>query len=213
MVKRYLVLIGVIISMSLLTTATFVYPGGSFFDKESSGFDWTTNFISNLFLAKALNGLENPSKIWADTGMIVLSVSFAVFFINFSKKIPLKSAANIIKYLGTGSMFLFFLIVTSLHDLMVTVSSTMILISFFYITVFILKSKLKMFKFSSIFCLLLLYYSLYLYGTGKWDWLPIIQKITFFSFILLILGLEYFTNSKDFEEIKLGKQKNQATKR
>jgi len=67
--------------------ATMVYPGGSLSDKDSIGFDWSKNFISNLFGAKAVNGSDNPSRIWADAGMIFLSVSFAVFFMAFSKKI------------------------------------------------------------------------------------------------------------------------------
>ncbi len=96
MLKKYSVLIGVAISISLLLIATMVYPGGSLFNKDFVGFDWSKNFISNLFAAKAVNGLDNPSRIWADGGMIFLSVSFAIFFINFSKKIPAKGAAKVI---------------------------------------------------------------------------------------------------------------------
>lgn len=43
--------------------ATLVYPGGSLLDKNSKGFDWSKNFISNLFATKAINGLENPARI------------------------------------------------------------------------------------------------------------------------------------------------------
>jgi hypothetical protein len=197
--KKYSVLVGAIISVLLIVIATSVYPGGSLFDKNSIGFDWTKNFISNLFAEKAINGLHNPSRIWADLGMIFLSISFAIFFINFSKKIPSKHAANIIKFLGAGNMLFTFLIVTPLHDLMVTIASTLFLVSLFYITVYILKSKLHLFKFLCISCLLIFYYTLYLYGTRGWEWLPIMQKVTFFSSIFLILGLEYFTKKEDFE--------------
>lgn len=130
--------------------------------------------------------------------MVFLSVSFAVFFIHFSKKIPAKGAANVIKYSGAGSMLFTFLIVTPLHDLMVTIASTLFLISLFYSTVFILKTGLHLFKVLCICCLLIFYCTLYLYGSGHWDSLPIMQKITFFSSILLILGLEYFTHKEDF---------------
>jgi len=207
MLKKYSVLLGVIISVSLLLIAATVYPGGSLFEKNSIGFDWTKNFISNLFASKAVNGSDNPSRIWADAGMIFLSISFAIFFINFSKKIPQKNAANVIKYLGAGNMLFNFLIVTPLHDLMVTIASTLFLVSLFYITVFILKSRLLLFKFACIICLLIFYYTLYLYGSGHWDYLPIMQKVTFVSSILLVLGLEYFTKSEDFEHIGVSKQK------
>ncbi len=207
MIKKYAVLIGIIVSLLLIYIATLVYPGGSLFDKGSVGFDWTKNFISNLFAEKAVNGLHNPAQMWAYAGMIFLSVSFAIFFIGYSKKIPAKGAANIIKYLGAGNMPFTFLIVTPLHDLMVTIASTLFLVSLFYITVFILKSRLHLFKFLCIICLLIFYYTLYLYGSGNWDWLPVMQKITFFSSILLILGLEYFTKKEDFESIQPAKSK------
>ena len=104
MIKKYSVLTGIIIAVLLLLIAASLYPGGSLFDKNSVGFDWSKNFISNLFAAKAINGSDNPSRIWADSGMIFLAISFAIFFIKFSKKIPTKSAANVIKYLGVAAM-------------------------------------------------------------------------------------------------------------
>ena len=202
MLRKYLVLLGITISVFLLLVATMVYPGGSLVDKDSVGFDWSKNFISNLFAARAVNGLDNPSRIWADGGMIFLAVSLALFFIEFSKKIPIKSAAKVIKYLGAGGMLFTFLIVTPLHDIMVTIASTLFLVSIFYITVFIFKTRLHLFKFLCVVCLLIFYYTLYLYGSGDYSLLPIMQKITFVSMILLILGLEYFTQKKDFEHIK-----------
>jgi hypothetical protein len=207
MLKKYSVLLGITISILLLLMATMVYPGGSLFDKNAVGFNWSKNFISNLFAAKAVNGSDNPSRIWADAGMIFLSVSFAVFFIVFSKKIPATGAANIIKYFGVGGMLCTFLIVTPLHDIMVTIASTLFLVSIFYITVFILKSRLHLFKFLCISCLLIFYYTLYLYGSGKYILLPVMQKITFISTIILIVGLEYFTKKEDFEHIKTSRSK------
>lgn len=201
MLKKHSVLIGTTASLSLLYIAMMVYPGGSVFDKNAVGFDLTKNFISNLFGAKALNGSDNPARYWADAGMIFLAVSFAIFFMRFSEKIPQKSAANVIKYAGAGGMIFTFLIVTPLHDIMVTIASTMFLLSIFYITVFILKSKLHFFKVLCVISMLIFYFTLYLFGFGDLVYLPIMQKITYFSMIILILGLDYFTTKKDFEHI------------
>ena len=206
MLKKYSVLLGIAVSVSLLVIAMMVYPGGSFTDKNSVGFNWTKNFISNLFQEKALNGADNPSRIWADVGMMVLSVSFAIFFIGYSKRIPAKGAAKVIKYFGTGGMLCTFLIVTPLHDIMVGISSTIYLVSIFYITVFILMTRLHWFKFFCIIYLLIFYYTLYLYGTGDFGLTAIMQKIMFISTIFLILGLEYFTKREDFEHIKITKR-------
>ncbi|MCG2611403.1 hypothetical protein LZZ90_07780 [Flavobacterium sp. SM15] len=207
-IKKHTVLLGMTVSLSLVFIATLVYPGGSLFDKNSIGFDWTKNFISNLFAEKAINGLENPSRIWADVGVFLFSMSLALFFIGFSKRIPDKHAAKVVKYLGAGGTFFTFLIVTPLHDQMIVVSGTMFLVSIFYITVFVLKSKLHFFKFLCITSLLIFYYTMYLYGSGDFELLAIMQKVTFVSKIILILSLEYFTTKEDFEFIKTAKLPN-----
>ena len=64
MLNKYSVLIGITISLLFMVIATRVYPGGSLFNKHSVGFDWTTNFISNLFGAQAVNGANNPARIF-----------------------------------------------------------------------------------------------------------------------------------------------------
>ena len=207
MIKKYSVLIGVTISLILMIIATSIYPGGSMFDKNSIGFDWTKNFISNLFATKALNGSENSSRIWACLGMIILPFSYAIFFINMAKKIPEKNAGNILKYLGAANILFMFLIVTPLHDLMLNISITLFWTCIVVITVFILKTRLHLFKFFCVICLLIFYYSLYLWGTNDWSLLPIMQKVNFASSTLLILGLEYFTKQEDFAHIKPARQK------
>ena len=50
-------------------------------------------------------------------------------------------------------------------------------------------------------CLLIFYFNLYLYGTSNLEWLPIMQKVTFISTVILILCLEYFTKKEDFDHI------------
>ena len=181
MIKKYSVLTGVVLSLILMIIAISIYPGGSIFDKNSIGFDWTKNFVSNLFEEKALNGAENSSRILAFTGMILLPVSYAIFFINMSKKIPEKNAGYILKYGGSVNILFTFLIVTPLHDLMLYISITLFWTCIIVITVFILKTRLHLFKFLCIICLLIFYYSLYLWGTSDWDLLPMIQKVNFIN--------------------------------
>ena len=206
--KKYLILLGIVISISLLIISTLYYPGGSQFDKTSIGYDWKKNYISNLFNEQAINGSNNSSRIWAIVGMMLLSATFAIFFIKFSRRIPAKHAAKVIKYSGAGAMLFTFLIATPLHDKMITIASTMTLISIFYITVFVLKSRLQLFKFLCIACLLVFYCSLYMYYSGTFlRFLPIMQKVTFATIIILIVGLEYFAHKENFEHIKTAKIK------
>jgi hypothetical protein len=211
MIKKYSVLIGIVISSILIIIAISIYPGGSIFDEYSVGFDWTGNFMSNMFGTKALNGAENPSKIWACLGMILLPFTYAVFFVNMSKKIPDKNAVVILKYGGIANIFFTFLIVTSLHDIMLIISITLFWTCIVVITVFILKTSLHLFKFLCIISLVVFYYSIYLWGISDWSLLPIMQKVNFVSSTLLILGLEYFTKQEDFAHIKPRIPKTVAT--
>ena len=204
MIKKYSVLICILISVILIVLATFLYPGGTFLDKNSTGFDWSKNFISNLFAAKAINGSKNISRIWAIIGMAFHSVGDGIFFLHMSKKILKKHPAAVLKIVGSSIILFSFLIVTPLHDMMVIISSTLFLMALFYITVYILKTKLYLFKISCIICLLTFYYTLYLYGTGNWGLLAIMQKVSFISSILLVLGLEYFTKQEDFKQTNPG---------
>ena len=211
MIKKYSVLIGLTISLVSLIIAILIYPGGSMFDKNSIGFNWSKNFISNLFGAKALNGDENPSRIWAYIGMILLPLSYAIFFNNLAKKIPEKNAANILKYGGAANILCMFLIVTPLHDLMLNISISLFWTCIVVTTILIFKTRLHLFKFLFVVCLLIFYYSIFLWATNDWDLLPIMQKVNFINSTLLILGLEYFTKAKDFSHIKPGRFKGQVS--
>ena len=211
--RKYSVLLCVVISMLFLITATLLYPGGSILDKNSVGFNWSKNFFSNLFLAKALNGNENPSRVWALIGMVFNSIGYGLFFIHTSRKIPHKHTELVLKSVGIANMLFTFLIATPLHDIMVTVSSTLTMLGLFYITVFILRTKLHWLKFFCIVSLLIFYFTLYLYGAGDWGLLAVMQKVTFLCFMLLVLTIEYFTRGEDFQQKKLNSLSVTATNR
>ncbi len=204
-VKKYSVLICMVISVILIVIASLLYPGGSILDKNSIGFDWSKNFISNLFATKAINGSENPGKIWAIIGMAFQSVGYGIFFINMSKKIPLSLWAKILKFIGAINILLVFLIATPLHDLG-TISIVLTLLGLFTITLFILKSKRHLLKFCCIICLLTFYCFFALYGFGYLSLAVIMQKVYNASSMLLVLTLEYFTKNEDFIQIKSGEQ-------
>jgi hypothetical protein len=206
MIKRYSVLICVVTSVILIIIATLAYPGGSLLDKNSIGFDWSKNFLSNLFATKAINGSENPGWIWALIGMAFHSVGYGIFFINMSKKISSRQWANILKTIGATNIIFIFLIATPLHDLG-TISIILTLTGLFIITVFVLKSKLLLLKFCCIICLLTYYCFFFFFGLGYSGLSVIMQKVYITSSLLLVLGLEYFTKYEDFKQIKWRGQK------
>jgi len=201
--KKHLLPAGITISLLLLFIATLYYPGGSQHDKNSIGYDWGNNYLCNLFSTKAVNGADNASKPWAVAGMLPLCISFALFFFEFSKRIPAKGPARIIRYCGAGAMVFAFFVVTSFHDTAVTLAGTLALISMFYITVFIFRAKLHFFSIFSVVCLLVFYSCNYVYYTRSYlEFLPILQKVLLSLTIAWVLSLLYFTESADFDPVK-----------
>jgi hypothetical protein len=189
------------LSVLLVVIATLVYPGGSLLDKSSEGFDWSRNFFSNLFEEKAINGAENPSVVWALAGIMFHSLAYGIFFINMSRKMPAGQAAVVLKLIGAANILFTSLIATALHDLMVTISSTLFLVGMFYVTVFVVRTRRRLLTLACVVSLLMFYYTLFLYGSGDVGRLAIMQKVSLIGSTLLVLGLEYLTNLEDFKPI------------
>lgn len=206
LIKKNSVLICLVISVILIIKASLVYPGGSLFDNNSIGFDWSKNFFSHLFAATALNGSENPGRIWAVIGMAFHSVGYGIFFIHMSKKIPSKPWATILNIIGITNILLIFLIATPLHDLG-TLSILLTLVGLFTVTVFILKSKLHVLKICCILCLLTFYCFFFLFGFNYLEPAAIMQKVYNASAVLLVIALEYVTKQEDFILLQSGGQK------
>lgn len=200
MIKRHFLLLGILLFLCLLLIAILVYPGGSQQDAHSTGFDWRQNYISNLFSPLAMNGAVNSSRVWAITGWALLCITVAGFFFEFSKKIPSVGPARIILYTGIAGMLFGILVATPLHDTMVTISGILMLISLFYVAVFVFKSRLTLLKILAIIVILLFEVCNYLYYTRtRLDLLPVAQKATLLSGLVWILSLQYFTKREDFE--------------
>lgn len=201
MIKRHSVLICLVTSMVLLIIATFKYPGGSLLDKNSIGFQWSKNFISNLFADKAINGLENAGRIWAVIGMAFHSIGYGVFFINMSIKLSSNKWAKSLKFIGLANLLFIFLIATPLHDVG-TISIVLTLAGLFTITVFIFGTKLHFLKICCVICLLTYYVFFAFYGLGYLELTAIMQKVYILSSLLLVISLEYFSKTEDFMRIK-----------
>ena len=198
--KRNIIPAGIIIGTLLIAIAALFYPGGSTQDLYSDGYHFFQNYISDLLNPLAVNGMHNPARSWAVSGLVLLAISFGYFFIKFPEKID-ERGSNTIKYLGIlATISALLVIIPSLHDIMVTVSSITTLVIFFYITVFVSKSKASpIIKWVSAGFLVIFYMGAYMYfARFHLEFMPLVQKIIFFVKIVWILILEYGTQTEDF---------------
>ena len=190
---RLLPALGILLFVGLYFLASNLYPGGSQFDPGSTGFSWTHNYWCNLLYEEAINGAHNPARPFAIAGMGVLCGSMALFFYWF----PNYYSVNIIwdrliKISGILSMLLAVSISTEHHDIMTTLSSIAGLFTLVGILVSLNKHKLEGFMYSAIICILFLALNNYIYYSGHyWQFLPVLQKITFAIVLIWIIMLNF----------------------
>ncbi len=192
------ILLCMVLAAVLIVHAASLYPGGSLFDPTSVGFIWNRNFISNLFLEQALNGEPNPGRVWALVGIALQSIADGLFFLRMALVIPDQHTKRVLRVVGIVNIAFNFMIATPYHDTMVAISSSLSLLGLFYITVFVLRSKLHGLKVCCVVGLLLFYYTMFLYGVGDWSKLAVMQKVALLCSSLLVLALTFFTRAEDF---------------
>ena len=197
---QWAILACLLLTVPLMLIAAALYPGGSIADANSAGFIWSKNFFSNLFQEKALNGADNPGRPWALVGMAFHSLGDGLFFIRMSRVITERVIRPMLRVVGHLSIGSNFLIATTLHDAAVTTSSTLSLLGLFCITVLLFQSKQHWLKVLAVACMLIFYYTLFLYGMGDWGLLAVMQKVTAGCSTALVLALAFGTKAEDFKK-------------
>ena len=65
MLRKYSMLLAIIIATMFLVVAAKYYPDGAQYCKNSTGHDNKNNYLGKLFSNKAINQLDNPSRLCA----------------------------------------------------------------------------------------------------------------------------------------------------
>lgn len=180
---------GTLLFVVLYVVATLFYPGGSQLDKNSIGFSWTNNYWCNLLNENAINGQLNTAKPIAMTGMFVLCLTLSFFWYLFPRHISIGKFAKLaIQISGTLAMLIAFFLFTNIdHDLVTNLASIFGLIATVGTFIGLYKNKwYGLFAFG-LFIIFLVGLNNYIYYTkGLIIYLPVIQKISFATFLLWI---------------------------
>ncbi|WP_353267362.1 hypothetical protein [Gemmatimonas sp.] len=169
MKRDHLPILGVLGALVLFALATTRYPGG---------YDWTNNTISTLFQPRALNGAQNSARSIAVLAVFMFCASMAVVFKWISSSATSRFHKKTIEIGGIGSMVYGFLVVTPMHDLLVTVGLVFFLTAMLATLHMLYAEGRSGIFYAGIGCLALpltnaaMYYANVLYGL-----LPIIQKL------------------------------------
>ncbi len=184
---------GTILFVILYMTATFFYPGGSQVDKNAIGFSLVNNYWCNLLNETAINGVYNPAKPIAVVGLTVLCLTLAFFWLLFPKHINQGKAINFfIQISGILAMGIAFLLFTNIdHDLVTNLATFFGIIATTGTLIGLFKVKwYGLFAFG-LFNFLLVGVNTHVYYTEALIiYLPVIQKISFASFLIWICSID-----------------------
>jgi len=189
-------LLGALCSLFLFFAAAHFYPGGTIASTQTVGYDWTNNTISALFQPNALNGNINPARYFAITAMLIYCLSLIFIFRKISKNSVSKVHQKTIEIAGIGFAVYTFLIVTPMHNLMVSIA-----LVFFLVTVVSMLHNLylqnnKPLVIMGIVCVSipLINATLY-YGDFIHEILPSVQKTGAFACAVWFIFVYYYDQS------------------
>jgi hypothetical protein len=193
---------GAVLFIGLYFVATLFYPGGSQAYKYSKKFSWANNYWCNLLNENAINGESNPARPLALAAMFVLSFSLAFFWYIFPLKMDLKKALRItIQISGVMAMATGLFIFTGMHDTIVIIASFFGLIAIVGTCIGLYTVKWTKLNWMGIFNLILVAINNILYySDGLRVFLPLVQKITFFFFLLWICLVTFNLHKKQIKE-------------
>lgn len=195
-IKRLWVLtpiFGTILFAILYIIATLYYPGGSQFDVNALGFSWANNYWCNLLNEKAINGQPNAAQPIALTAMSILSLALIFFWLFVPKYFKLnKNYKRTIQLCGTLAMIIGSLLFTNFdHDFITNIASLLGLIATTLMLIGLYKNGWKtLFYFGLGNITLLIANNFLYYNKGFIAYLPIVQKITFATFLIWICFID-----------------------
>lgn len=211
-------IIGTIVFLLLYVVAAHLYPGGSQVNKNSIGFSWINNYWCNLLNDNAINGQPNPAKPIALTGMFVLCLTLSFFWFIFPLEIKIsKNLQLTIHVAGILAMLVASFLFTDInHDLVTNLASSFGVIATIGTIIGLYKNKLfGLFAYGLLNILLVGLNNLCYYHHELIIYLPVIQKISFVTFLTWISSVtinlyhrsKNTTTNKRYADILSGRKK------
>lgn len=183
--------LGIGIFIVLYVIAALLYPGGSSVDRDAEGFSWIHNYWCDLLSKWAKNGQPNAAWPVALTAMITLCLSLSLFWFFVPGLLNTgKHHYGIVQLSGIASMMLAIFIFTNYHDFIINAAVFFGVVALSGTYVALYRSKAYKTLAFGVFCLILVLLNGYIYYTKYLIFiLPLLQKVTFFLYLLWILSI------------------------
>jgi hypothetical protein len=180
--------------------AATLYPGGSEVNRLAKGFSWKHNYWCDLLETHAGNGELNTARQIAIIAMAVLCLSLGLFWYFVPRLFTFKTFTNrIIQCTGILSMAVLVLLQADFHDIIINMAGLSGIIAITGTLIGLYKNHSYMLFLFGLICLFLFFLNNYIYYSKQLIWhLPVIQKISFFLFLLWfsLIAIQLFKKHK-----------------
>jgi hypothetical protein len=188
--------IGICLFVILYFIAAALYPGGSEVNRLAKGFSWKHNYWCDLLETHAENGERNTARPMAIIATAVLCISIASFWYFVPRLFSFKPLLKkIIQFTGIMSMGTLVFLQANFHDTVINTAGVLGIFAITLTLVGLYKNRSYSLFLLGLFCLFLFFLNNYIYYTKNGiEYLAIIQKISFFLFLLwfFILTIQLF---------------------
>ncbi|MFM1879095.1 MAG: hypothetical protein RLZZ241_1961 [Bacteroidota bacterium] len=178
-------LVAMIAFVFFYVLAALNYPGGSGINPYFDGFSLRYNYLCDLLDTYSVGGALNSGRLWARMALVVLSLGLILLWIRLPELLWGKGwQGQFMRINGILALGITLFLASENHDLVLRLAGVFgILAVGFAIAGLWRSNHIKLAGFG-IWCLLIFLINYLLYETGSLlTLLPVIQKITFLSFI------------------------------
>ena len=185
-------LAGLVLFVVLYILAALNYPGGSWIVLDQEGFNFWNNYLCDLLDRNAINGELNPARFYARGSLAVLCISLLLLWYYLPGLFSKRGINVFVMWLaGILSLLVTMSLTSGTHDITLRISGIFGVIAFISCFIELYRANYFALFYFGIACLFIFLVNYYIYETGTFiRSLPVIQKVTFISFILWFAFLD-----------------------
>lgn len=188
-IHRYVLKIpiaGMLLFVLLYIISAYFYPGGSQASVDQVGFSWANNYLCDLLDNTAINGQPNIARGYARAALGFLCFSLILLWVYLPLLFKVRRRVHfLISFFGIASMLTTVFLASEIHDIIVRIAGALGVVAILLTFIQLYRSKYLKLLFFGLVCLIFMLTNYYIYETAILiNWLPVIQKITFISWIL-----------------------------
>ncbi len=185
--------LGMLVFLLLYVLAALHYPGGSYSHPNAKGFSFWDNYLCDLLDTYTITGVTNGARNWARMALLVLCSSLMYLWFHLPKLFPAKNSnMKLLKFAGIGALVITLFMTAGNHDVVVRIAGLFGVVGMLTLFVELFRAKYYKLFGCGMYCLLILLVNYYIYETEVYlAALPVIQKITFVSFIVWFLLMDF----------------------